>query len=64
MMPDGMLTFDDGIVQLAGNPVPGILKSLSIAGQVRFDEAEQDGLSGKVKVPMGWTDADITLVMG
>jgi hypothetical protein len=63
MMSDGLLTFDDGIVQLAGARIPGILKSLSIAGQVRFDEAEQDGLSGKVKVPMGWTDADITLVV-
>jgi hypothetical protein len=28
-----------------------------------MDEAEQDGLSGKVKVPMGWEDADISAIV-
>lgn len=60
MAVDGYLTFEDGEIRLGGFTVPGVLKSLSIKNRVRFDEAEQDGLSGKVKVPMGWEDADIT----
>jgi len=62
-MVDGILSFGDGQLTLAGRIVPGILQSMTVAGQVRFDQAEQDGMSGKVKVPMGWEDADITLVV-
>jgi hypothetical protein len=63
MMSDGILTFEDGVISLGGTAVPGILKSATIFGQVQFDESDQDGRSGTVKVPMGWTDADITLVV-
>ena len=62
-MPDGYLTFDDGVVTLDGETVPGILVSVSIRGSVRFDEAEQDGSSGKVKTPMGWEDSDVSLAL-
>lgn len=62
-MSDGILKFEDGQITLGGRIAPGILQSLLVAGRVRFDEAEQDGLSGKTKVPMGWEDADITLVV-
>lgn len=62
-MVDGILSFGDGQVSLAGKLVPGIMQSMTVAGQVRFDQAEQDGMSGKVKVPLGWEDADITLVV-
>lgn len=62
-MADGILSFSDGQISLGGKSVPGILQSMTIAGQVRFDKAEQDGLSGKVKVPLGWEDADITLAI-
>jgi hypothetical protein len=62
-MVDGILSFGDGQLSLGGRLVPGILQSMTIAGQVRFDKAEQDGMSGKVKVPLGWEDADITLVV-
>jgi len=62
-MGDGVLTFDHGRIELGGVEVDGILKTLSIRGAVRFDEAEQDGISGTVKTPMGWEDADITMTM-
>jgi len=62
-MSDGILSFEYGEIRLSGTLLPGILKNLSVRGQVRFDEAEQDGLSGKVKVPMGWEDADITITV-
>ena len=62
-MVDGYLSFDDGKVSLGGPELDGLLQQQSIRGFVRFDEAEQDGLSGKVKVPMGWEDADITLTL-
>lgn len=62
-MPDGILSFDHGEVRLGNTLVPGILKSLSIAGRVRFDEAKVDALSGKAKTPMGWEDSDIHIEM-
>lgn len=57
------LTFEHGQVRLGDAPVPGILKRHRIRSAVRFDEAEQDGLSGKAKIPMGWEDADIQLTV-
>lgn len=63
MSVDGRLTFEDGQVSLGGAALPGILVSQSVRGQVRFDEAEQDGLSGKTRMPMGWEDAEVVLVM-
>ena len=62
-MPDGYLTFDDGRVQLGDDYVDGVLKSMNIRGEVRFDEVEQEGLSGKTRVPCGWEDAAIVLVV-
>ncbi|WP_320175796.1 hypothetical protein [Maridesulfovibrio sp.] len=62
-MVDGYLTFDDGKVSLGGTELDGVLQQMSVRGAVRFDKAEQDGMSGKVKVPMGWEDADITLTL-
>lgn len=60
-MSDGSLSFEHGEVWLGGERVPGVLRGQSIRGCVRFDEAETDGLSGKVKTPLGWEDADIQL---
>jgi hypothetical protein len=62
-MADGMLVFDQGEVVLGGKRIDGILKSMSVGGAVRFDESQQDGASGKVKVPLGWNDADITITL-
>lgn len=60
---DGFLTFDDGEVRLGNSLLPGILVSQTIRGAVRFDEAEADGLSGTVKTPLGWNDADVVLTL-
>ncbi len=58
-----LLSFDDGEVRLGGELLPGVLKYLSIRNQVRFDEAEQDGLSGKTKTPLGWEDAAVVVIV-
>ena len=60
---DGYITFEHGELRLGNTLVSGVLSRLSIDGKVRFDEAEQDGLSGKVKVPMGWDDAAISVTL-
>jgi len=62
-MSDGILTIEHGEVRLDNKIVPGILKEMNIAGEVRFDEAEQDAHSGKTKTPLGWKDSDISLIM-
>ncbi|WP_051284572.1 hypothetical protein [Desulforegula conservatrix] len=63
-MAGRMLTYEDGIVMLNGEILPGILKHQSARGSVRFDETKQDGGgSGKVKVAMGWEDADVSLTL-
>ncbi|KAF1073426.1 hypothetical protein [Halodesulfovibrio sp. MK-HDV] len=60
---DGYITFEHGELKLGDTLVLGVLSRLSVDGKVRFDEAEQDGLSGKVKVPMGWDDAAVSVTM-
>ena len=39
-----LITCEDGVVTLGGVEVPGILKSLSVDGKVRFDEKDAAGL--------------------
>ncbi len=53
------ITFEDGVLTLAGEEVPGILRSLRVDGKVRFDEQKVDGTSGKKKTPQGFEDCDI-----
>lgn len=55
------IVFEDGIISLGGEEVPGILRSLSVNGQVRFDEQKVDGASGKKKTPVGYEDCDISI---
>jgi len=57
------LTFEHGLVHLGDLVLPGVFKNQNIRNTVRFDEAEQDGMSGKVKTPLGWDDAAITLAV-
>lgn len=56
---DGYLTFEDGILKLGEEAIPGVLVSSNITCDVKIDEAESDQLSGKKKTPMGWEDAEI-----
>ncbi len=58
-----LLTFEDGIVRIGGEELPGILSDLRVSGQVRFDEQSVDKASGKKKTPQGWEDADISLTL-
>jgi len=60
-MPDGVLTWEHGEVRLGGARVDGELNYLSVRGEVEFDEAREDGLSGTKKTAMGWMDADISI---
>lgn len=60
-MSDGYLTITHGQVSLGGEQIPGELYSLEISGDVRFDTAEVDNLSGKAKTPLGWEDSLITV---
>lgn len=62
-MSDGRLVFEDGEVRLGGELLPGVLVSQTVNGVVRFDQAEQDGLSGKAKIAMGWEDSAVALTM-
>lgn len=62
-MADGYLTFDDGKVRLGGTELDGTLQQMSVRGAVRFDEAEQDSLSGETKTPMGWDDSAISITL-
>ena len=55
------ITFEDGIVQLGGEEVPGILRTLTVDGKVRFDEQKVDGASSKKKTPQGFEDTDVML---
>lgn len=55
------ITFNDGIVRLDGEELPGVMTSLRVNGQVRYDEQEVDGASGKSKIPQGWEDQTISL---
>lgn len=56
---DGYLTFEDGVLSLDGEVIPGVFVNANILCDVKFDEAQSDQLSGKKKTPMGWEDAEI-----
>lgn len=58
-----LITFEDGVITLGGEEVPGILQSLSVDGKVRFDEQKVDGVSGKKKTPQGYEDCEITVAV-
>lgn len=50
------ITFEDGLLRLNGEELPGFLQSLRVDGKVRYDEQKVDGTSGKSKTPQGWED--------
>lgn len=58
-----LLSFEDGIVRIGGEELPGLLSDLRVSGKVRFDEQSVDKASGKKKTPQGWEDADISLTL-
>ena len=56
-----LLTITDGNISLNGESIPGLLSTVSVNTSIRFDEQDIDGKSSKKKVPLGWSDADITI---
>jgi hypothetical protein len=58
-----LLTFSDGVVRLNGEALDGVLRNLTVGGELTFSEEKRDGLSGTVKVPMGWNDSDISCAL-
>ena len=51
-----LLSFEDGIVRIGGEELPGLLSDLRVSGKVRFDEQSVDKASGKKKTPQGWEE--------
>jgi len=60
---DGLLKYEDGLIRLGSHGVPGVLKRLTIRGEIQFDQFPQDQKSGSAKTPMGWRDSAITIVV-
>lgn len=58
-----LLTFEDGVIRLGGEELPGILAELRVDGKVRFDQKKVDGQSGKKKTPQGFEDTDVACVL-
>lgn len=58
-----LLTWEDGVVKIDGQEVPGLLVDLSVDCRVRFDEQDVDAQSGKKRTPMGWEDAEVGLAL-
>lgn len=56
-----LLSWEDGLVKIDGQQVPGILVDQSVDCAVKFDEQEVDGMSGKKRTPMGWEDIEVSL---
>jgi hypothetical protein len=61
------LDSETGVVEL-GSPavkLPGILDSISVNGELLFENAQVQGRSGSVPIVQGWQDAkvDITLLL-
>ena len=58
-----LITWEDGVVKIDGQILPGLLVDQSVACRVRFDEQEVDGQSGKKRTPMGWEDSEVSLTL-
>lgn len=62
-MGSGRLVFSHGDIILDGNLLPGVLKSLNVRGDIQFDDAGVDSLSGKSRTNMGWNDAYVDAIV-
>lgn len=58
-----LLSWEDGLVSIDGQQLPGLLVDQAVDCRVRFDEQKVDGASGKKRTPMGWEDAEVTLTL-
>ena len=55
----------EGIIQIGSPPekLPGILRSISVNGELVIDSASVDGASGKKKTIQGWSDASVSITL-
>jgi len=58
-----LLTWEDGLIKIDGQALPGILVDQTVDGKVRFDEQKADGQSGKKRTPLGWEDTEVSLTL-
>ena len=58
-----LITFEDGMIRLGDEELPGILQSLRVDGKVKYDEQEIDGASGTSKTPQGWEDQTLSVML-
>lgn len=63
MLDMALLTWEDGVVKVDGQELPGELVDLSVDCRVKFDEQDVDGQSGKKRTPLGWEDAEVGLAL-
>jgi len=52
-----------GVVGEEVKPLPGILESVEVSSSLLTDDVGREGMSGKVKVIHGWSDADVTVTL-
>jgi len=57
------LTFENGQISLGDSLIPGILTQMKIKNSVIFDNFSIDSISGTKKIPMGFSDSDISVSM-
>ena len=60
-MPE--VTWEDGLIKIDGDTLPGLLVEQSIDGAVRFDEQKPDGASGSKRTPQGWENGNVNLTL-
>lgn len=58
-----LLTWEDGVVKVDGQELPGELVDLSVDCRIKFDEQDVDAQSGKKRTPLGWEDAEVGLAL-
>lgn len=58
-----VITEDVGRMKLDGRLLPGVPERLEVQGEVRVDREQIAGQSGSAKQPLGFEDAEITLVL-
>lgn len=50
-----------GIVKIGGNTLPGIIQKIAVAGELEYENVQQDGTSKTVKTLKGFKDATIAI---
>ncbi len=57
------LDIEDGDLHINGTLMPGVFKNQTVNGQVRFDRTKMSGVSGTVKMDMGYDDQTVVITL-